>query len=211
MQEPEPLGPESVAHAAHAGHVPARMAEVFDQAIADRVAADLENDRDGRGCRLGGQHGLGAVEPRDHLDLASHQIGRERGQAILVTISPAVLDREIGALDKAALLEPAMESCQPLRKRTERLAVEESNHRHPRLLRPRRQRPSRRRTAEKGDEVTALHHSITSLARASSASGTVRPSVVAVLRLITNSNFVGWITGRSAALAPFSTFPTYTP
>ena len=54
-------------------------------------------------------------------------------------------------------------------------------------------------------------HSMTSSASASSASGTVRPSVVAVLRLMTNSNFVGWITGRSAVLAPLSTFPTYTP
>src|SRR6516165_9465264 len=42
------------------------------------------------------------------------------------------------------------------------------------------------------------HHSITSSARASSVGGTVRPSVLAVLRLITNSNLVDCMTGRSA-------------
>ena len=39
-------------------------------------------------------------------------------------------------------------------------------------------------------------YSITSSARVSSAGGTVRPSALAVLRLITNSNFVGCITGK---------------
>src|SRR5215468_7773106 len=45
------------------------------------------------------------------------------------------------------------------------------------------------------------HFSTTSSARASSAGGIVRPSAVAVLRLITNSNLVGGSTGRSVALA----------
>src|SRR5262249_12982042 len=47
------------------------------------------------------------------------------------------------------------------------------------------------------------HHSITSSARASNLSGTVRPSAFAVLRLITSSYFVGASTGRSAAFFPF--------
>src|SRR5262245_35611145 len=44
----------------------------------------------------------------------------------------------------------------------------------------------------------ASHHSITSSARASKVAGTSRPSALAVLRLITNSNLVGACTGRSA-------------
>src|SRR5262245_291458 len=55
------------------------------------------------------------------------------------------------------------------------------------------------------------HHSITSSATASSDIGTVRPSVFAVLRLMTSSNFVGCITGRSAGLAPLRIRPTYMP
>jgi hypothetical protein len=45
-------------------------------------------------------------------------------------------------------------------------------------------------------------HSITSSAVASSAGGTVRPSALAVLRLIAVSNFVGVCTGRSAGFLP---------
>jgi hypothetical protein len=52
----------------------------------------------------------------------------------------------------------------------------------------------------------ARTYSITSSARASSLSGIVRPSDLAVLTLITNSNLVDCSTGRSAGLAPLRTF-----
>src|SRR5262249_6671687 len=78
------------------------------------------------------------------------------------------------------------------------------------LLRARREWPRSRRTAEQRYELAALH-SITSSAIASSDGGTVRPSVFAVLRLMTSSNFVGCITGRSAGLAPLRIRPTYMP
>src|SRR5262245_31032403 len=45
-------------------------------------------------------------------------------------------------------------------------------------------------------------HSITSSARASSAGGMVRPSVLAVFRLITNSNLKGRSIGISPTLSP---------
>src|SRR5262249_58428540 len=64
--------------------------------------------------------------------------------------------------------------------------VHEANYRHCWLPRTRCERP-RRRAAEQHDELAALH-SITSSASASSLSGTVRPSLLAVLRLMTNSN-----------------------
>src|SRR5262245_60247920 len=57
------------------------------------------------------------------------------------------------------------------------------------LLRARRERP-RSCAADECDELAPLH-SITSSARASSVGGTVRPSVLAVLRLITKSYLVG--------------------
>ena len=49
-----------------------------------------------------------------------------------------------------------------------------------------------------------LHSLITSSARSSSDCGMARPSALAVLRLITNSNFVGCSIGRSPGLAPLS-------
>jgi hypothetical protein len=51
-------------------------------------------------------------------------------------------------------------------------------------------------------------YSITASAATCKVCGTVRPSTFAVLRLITNSNLVGCITGRSAGLAPLSILPT---
>ena len=72
---------------------------------------------------------------------------------------------------------------------SERGVPQETNNRHGRLLRPRRER-SRRRATEQRDEI-APFHSITSSASASSLSGIWRPSAFAVLRLIASSNFVG--------------------
>ena len=51
--------------------------------------------------------------------------------------------------------------------------------------------------------VTQHCHLMTLSARASTFGGIVRPICLAVFRLITNSNFVGCSTGRSAGLAPF--------
>src|SRR5262249_52999487 len=72
-------------------------------------------------------------------------------------------------------------------------------------------------TAEDSDEGSSLHlslprcYSITSSARASTDGGMVRPRALAVLRLMTSSNFVGCSTGRSAGLAPLRILPTRKP
>src|SRR5713101_2763681 len=50
--------------------------------------------------------------------------------------------------------------------------------------------------------------SMTSSARPSSGSGTVRPSVLDVFLLIASSTFTAFSTGRSAGLAPFRILPT---
>jgi hypothetical protein len=89
-------------------------------------------------------------------------------------------------------------------------AMKKSDHRHRRLLRARRERPRRCRTAEKCNELAA-RHSITSSATASSWSGTSRPRALAVFRLSTSSNSVGCTTGNSAGLVPLRIVPAYTP
>src|SRR5262249_8800415 len=78
------------------------------------------------------------------------------------------------------------------------------------LLRARRERPRYTRAAEQRYERAALH-SITSSARASKVAGTSRPSALAVFRLITSSNLVGCMIGRSAGFAPLRMRPAYTP
>src|SRR5262245_4642133 len=51
-------------------------------------------------------------------------------------------------------------------------------------------------------------HSISSSANVSSEGGTVRPSALATLTLMTSSNLVVCSTGRSAGLAPFRILST---
>jgi hypothetical protein len=53
-----------------------------------------------------------------------------------------------------------------------------------------------------------LRYSITSSAVESSVGGTVRPSSLAVCTLITSSNLLDCMTGRSAGLAPLRMRPT---
>src|SRR5262249_39112162 len=85
-----------------------------------------------------------------------------------------------------------------------------ANHRHRRLLRPRPKRPCGHPATEQRDELAAFH-SITSSAMASTPGGMVRLSVLAVLRLITNSNLVGCTTGRSLGFSPLRIRPAYIP
>src|SRR5499427_2306758 len=114
---------------------------------------------------------------------------------------PPILDRHILALDVPGFTK-ALAECGQKAGISRPRAVEESYHRHRRLLCARRERPRGRRAAEQRDEPAARAHSITSSARASSEAGTSMPSAFAVLRLITNSYLVGFCTGRSAGFSP---------
>src|SRR2546426_6200187 len=58
------------------------------------------------------------------------------------------------------------------------------------------------------EEPTSRCHWITSSARKSSDCGIVSPSALAVLRLMTSSNFVGCSNGRSPRFAPFRILST---
>src|SRR5262245_51864362 len=137
----------------------------------------------------------------DHRHLTAYQIGCEVGQSVSLVLRPAILDRHILTLDVAgftkALAECGQIACTIGRPR----GAEEPDHRHRRLLRARRERPAGRPAAEQRDELAASH-SITSSASASSRSGTFRPSALAVLRLMTSSNFVSCMTGRSTGFSP---------
>src|SRR6516225_5516457 len=126
-----------------------------------------------------------------------------------MALRPTEFNRDVLTLDKASLTQAAPERFHKWYVRSGRRAVEKSNHRHRRLLRPRRQRPRGRRAAEARDERAALH-SITSSATASNVGGISRPSALAVLRLITSSYLVGTCTGRSAGWVPRRIRSTHT-
>src|SRR6516225_7555534 len=113
---------------------------------------------------------------------------------------PVIFQAHVLAVDVTDLAYPIAE-CGPIARSVfGRRSIHDRNHRHRRLLRPRRERPYRR-AAEQRDEG-APRHSITSSARASTGVGISRPSALAVLRLMTKSYLVGACTGRSAGFSP---------
>src|SRR6516162_6780780 len=169
-------------------------------------SANAEDDRDRCG-RSFGRLGSGGVAGRnDNGDAAADEVSHERRQAIVSPIQPMVLDRHVLALDVPGFVEAFTERSGNARGGIGRPNVDEADDRHCRLLRARHQRP-RGRAAEKREELAALHHSITSSARASSVGGTSMPSAFAVLMLMMSSNLVGCITGKSAGFAPFKMRP----
>src|SRR5262249_34034671 len=117
-----------------------------------------------------------------------------------LTLGKAVFDGHVLAFNVAGFLEALLERGDLLAQRSARSSAQESNHGHHRLLRARRARP-RCRAAEQCDEIAA-RHSITSSARDRNDSGIVRPSGLAVVRLMTRSNLVGCSTGMSPGFVP---------
>src|SRR5215831_18365881 len=142
----------------------------------------------------------------DHRHLTAYQIGCEAGQYIVLVLRPPILDRHIVALDVAGFANALPECGQIACTISKRRAAEESNHRHRWLLRARRERPYHRCAAEQRNEC-APPHSITSSASDRRLSEILTPSAFAVLRLITSSNLVGCMTGRSAGFAPLRMRP----
>src|SRR5262249_27507679 len=180
------------------------MRKALDQTKPHRVHGGKEDDRDCRGCRLGGERHGRRPNRSDHPDGAARQLGRQSRQAIEIVLAPPVDDREIVAFHVAVILEAPAKSLQTVAQKliggVRRPAVQESDHWHRGLLCTRPERP-RRRAAEAYKE-RAPPHSITSSARASSVVGISRPMALAVLRLNTSSYRVGAWTGRSAGFSP---------
>src|SRR5262249_24572676 len=147
----------------------------------------------------------------------AHELRGVRAQAGEIAGSPANVDLEIAALAPALAFQALPERADPglyipvapgeiiqHRDATDTLS----------WLRACRDRPKKRRhcrrAGESQDERAALH-SITSSARSRNGSGILRPSALAVLRLMTSSNLVGCSTGMSPGLAPRKILSTKSP
>ena len=137
------------------GRVATRPREARDKAKPDRIFGNQEHDGGRRG-RLGRSHRSGRAGGGDHVDLAANEIGRHRRQSIGLILAPAIVDRDILALDVATLFEALAERPQIIRVTVSHRGVEISDHRHRRLLRARRERPRRCRAAEQRDELAPL-------------------------------------------------------
>src|SRR5262249_35730204 len=94
-------------------------------------------------------------------------------------IRPPIFDLYVATFEETCFVKPLAECCHQRGARLRRPRIEIADHRNGRLLRACGGRPRRRSAAERRDELAALYlrgHSRSSPARASSVSGTVRPS-----------------------------------
>src|SRR5262249_42273090 len=94
---------------------------------------------------------------------------------------PAVFDRHVLALDITHVGKPATKRCIQTQGGGLGEAAEIP-------VRARREGPCGRRATEQRNELASPLHSITSSAMTSTPGGIVRPSTLAVLRLMTNSS-----------------------
>src|SRR5262245_18769205 len=116
-----------------------------------------------------------------------------------------ILHRHVLTLDEAGFVEALTERGRMARRGFRRPGVDEGNDRHRWLLRARREVPCPR-ASEQREEI-APRHSISSSAATCNVNGMLKPSVLAVLRLMNNSNFVGCRTGRSEGFSPWRMRP----
>src|SRR5262249_32906733 len=183
----------------------ARPGKACNKSNLDWIGSRFKNDGNGFGRRLCCQRRRSAARC-NHCYLSMNQFSGQRRQAIVMALSPTVLNREVLAVDQTRFTQALPKRCHTIGVGLRRAGAEKANHRHRRLLRARRERPCRRCAAEQRDELAAPH-SITSSAATCSVGGTVRPSALAVLRFITNSNLVGCKTGKSAGFSPLRIRP----
>src|SRR5262249_55543203 len=174
---------------------------------SDRIGRYLEDDRNRRGRCLGRQCRRSATRRGNHGYLTTDEIGRQWPQSIVLAVRPAIFDRHVAAFDIAGFAQTLVERAHPARPPTGRGADKNPAHGRGRWRGARGEGPQNRRTAEQRYELAPPHHSITSSAATCRVSGTLRPSVFAVLRLMTSSNRADCVTGRSAGFSPLRMRP----
>src|SRR5262245_28515402 len=142
----------------------------------------------------------------DNIRPEADQLPRQAGQLIVSASSPSIFDREVLCLGIAELSQCLTERVEPRRQVRSRAGTEIADPIHlPGRLRLGAERRGEE-ACRRNKEGPSVHHLMTSSARASTEGGIVRPSALAVLKLMTSSNFVGcalmegrraWLLSRS--------------
>src|SRR5262249_1394058 len=86
-------------------------------------------------------------------DAPPDEVSYQLRQLIHLIVGEAVFDRDVFTFDVTRLLETLAKSAQLFAERIRRLAMEDPDYRHRRLLRSRRDPPDGRRAAEQRDEL----------------------------------------------------------
>src|SRR6516165_7846835 len=131
--------------------VAARARQTCDQAAFQRVRRRSHDDRDALRCTLRGADRSGA-EDYDDIDLRPQQIADQRGYRFNIITIMAKLVGDVAPLDITEVAHPAHEFlAEWIVVRGSRADVSDAR-RLARLLRPRCERPRRRRAAEYGQQ-----------------------------------------------------------
>ena len=155
----QPLAPRGALDIDEAREIAAWPRQSGDEPRADRIGNRREHDRDRAGFLLQrGSHLCGANE--DHVGLQLDKLLSERPRAVDVRIRPPLLDPHVAAVRPPQSREFLDEYGEPRSKL--RIALGPSQQHadvpHPlALLCPRRERPRRRRAAERANELTSPH------------------------------------------------------
>src|SRR5499433_683213 len=161
-----------------------------------------------RGGLLRGKGGRSA-RGGDQVHLQTDEFGGERGETIRFPLSEPDLKNDVLARDPAEVAESLLECQQVGFVTILRSLVEIADPPHlGRLLRLGGERRGEETASHSANERAPGDHSMTWSARARRDGGIVRPSALAVLRLITSSNLAGCSTGRSPGLAPLRILST---
>jgi hypothetical protein len=141
VQQADSLGLHLVGQQREAGRVSARPVETVDEAGLDGITAHAEDDGDRRGRPLGRNCRDIAARSHEHGYPAAHEIGCQGRQPLVLTMRPAILDGDVPAFDETGIPQALPERSEQVRGILRRPAAHPSDHRQPRRLRPRRQRP----------------------------------------------------------------------
>src|SRR5262245_25292005 len=145
-QQFDPLASRIGGLARQAGYIAARPAEVGHEAGCNWIAAADEHDRygrDGSHCRAPGD-----ILPKNHGHLPANQIGRKCWEPIELILRPAEFDSDVMAVDEPRFLKAVAECRYSVNCVGSSCCLKESDHRHRRLLRARRERPRSRAAAK---------------------------------------------------------------
>src|SRR5712671_17237 len=199
----QPLAAYGEFETGEAGEIAARAGEVWYEAIANWIGHLHEHN--GWGIALAQSRHYGRPGRQDDVRGETDQFSCLAEQEAGVARRPAVLQAHVAPLHPAQLSQSGLKrldahfSFRVARRHCE----QRTNHPQPiALLCACAERPAGCRAAEQRDELAPPHHSITSSARCCKNQGTSRPSALAVLRLMTSSNFEGCTTGKSAGFSP---------
>ena len=191
-----------------AGDIAAGARQLLDEAAADRIGNYCEHDRD-RARLLEESGDSGGGDRKDHVGPPFDQLLGEPSQPGGVVRGPTVVDLDIAALSPARLVEPLAKCPNPALRQAVVFAERRQNGDPPHLVGRLRTGQNRRqcRAGTEREEISPPH-SMTSSARARRVGGIVRPSALAVLRLMVRSNLRGGSTDRSAGFAPLRILST---